>query len=132
MKIFYFFNFYFLQYFLGHAAWHVASQFPNQGSKPCPLHGELRVLITGLPGKSQTSFNRSLFISFSYIIFWLITYTIFNILLNPTEYISSSDFVITQQQHKVNHFLNLCFSVFSAGYIIYVAYETLFRRLRAM
>ena len=35
---------------------HVGSQLPNQGLNPCPLDWKLRVLTTGLPGKSPRSF----------------------------------------------------------------------------
>ena len=34
---------------------HAGSQFPDQGSNPCPLHWENRVLTTGPPGKSLVS-----------------------------------------------------------------------------
>ena len=30
---------------------HVGSQFPNQGSNPCPLHWKHEPITTGLPGK---------------------------------------------------------------------------------
>lgn len=36
----------------GHAAWHVVSWLPDQGSNPCPLHWQLCVLTPGPPGKS--------------------------------------------------------------------------------
>ena len=32
-------------------AQHVGSNFPHQGSNPCPLHWQHRVLTTGPPGK---------------------------------------------------------------------------------
>ena len=41
-----------LIYFFDHSAQHVVSQFPNQGSHPCPLHKKHRVLTSGSPGKS--------------------------------------------------------------------------------
>ena len=37
----------------GRTAWHVGSQFPDQGSNPRLLQWERRVLITGPPGKSR-------------------------------------------------------------------------------
>ena len=49
----YFFqSFFFILVFLGYAMHHAGSSFPNQGSKPCPLHWEHEVLTTGPPGKS--------------------------------------------------------------------------------
>ena len=36
---------------------HVGSQFPNQGSNPCPLHWVLGVLTTGPPGKSPLQYS---------------------------------------------------------------------------
>ena len=41
-------------YFLGCATWHVESQFPDQGSNPCPLRWKPRVLTAGVPGKSPS------------------------------------------------------------------------------
>ena len=42
-----------MKYFLfGHSTWTVESQFSDQGSNPRPLHWELGVLTTGLPGQS--------------------------------------------------------------------------------
>ena len=35
------------------ATQHMGSSFPNQGMNPRPLYWKLRVLTTGLPGKSQ-------------------------------------------------------------------------------
>ena len=32
--------------------WHIGSQFPGQGSNPCPLQWKLRVLAIGSPEKS--------------------------------------------------------------------------------
>ena len=46
--------------FLGHAVLHVGSQFDDQGWNPCPLHWELKILTTGLPGRSWCSVNKSL------------------------------------------------------------------------
>ena len=40
-------------FFFGSALQHVGSQLPNQGLNLDPWHGELRVLITGLPENSQ-------------------------------------------------------------------------------
>ena len=37
----------------GHGMWHGGSQFPDQGSNPCPLQWKYRVLTTGLPGDPQ-------------------------------------------------------------------------------
>ena len=42
----------FLFYFLGHPAWHVGSQFPDQRSNLSPLHWKLGVLTTGPLRKS--------------------------------------------------------------------------------
>ena len=39
---------------------HVESQFPDQGSNPCPLHWEHGVLNTGLAGKSSESFLKTI------------------------------------------------------------------------
>ena len=39
--------------FFGGGGWHAGSQFPHQGSNPCPLQWKRRVLTTGPPGKSQ-------------------------------------------------------------------------------
>ena len=49
-----FFTFFF---FFGHAMRPVGCRIlvPQQGSKPCPLHWELRVLTTGPPGKAPIS-----------------------------------------------------------------------------
>ena len=44
----------------GRTTWHVGSQFPDQRSNPCPLHGKHGVLTTGLPGKSPGTFKKSL------------------------------------------------------------------------
>ena len=41
-------------FFLSHAARHVRSQLPDQGSNPRPLHWKCEVLTTGPPGKSLT------------------------------------------------------------------------------
>ena len=41
-------NFFF---FFGHATWHVGSQYPDQGLKPCQLQWKSGVLTTGLPRK---------------------------------------------------------------------------------
>ena len=38
--------------YFGHVAHHVESQFPNQGSNPCPLQWKHGVLITEPPRKS--------------------------------------------------------------------------------
>ena len=38
--------------FFDHAAQHLGSQFPNQGSNPCLLQWKREVLTTGPPGKS--------------------------------------------------------------------------------
>ena len=46
----------FFFFFFCLALQHVGSQFPNQGLNPCPLHWKLRVLTSGLPGKSPRSF----------------------------------------------------------------------------
>ena len=46
----------YLYLFLGRTVWHVGSQFPDQGSNPCPLHWKCRVLTTGPPGKSWNTF----------------------------------------------------------------------------
>ena len=46
MEAFFFFLFFF-------AMQHVGSLFPNQGLNPRPLYWKLRVLTTGLPGRSQ-------------------------------------------------------------------------------
>ena len=40
----------------GHTTSHVGSQFPNQGSNPCPLKWKCRVLTSGLPGKPLSWF----------------------------------------------------------------------------
>ena len=39
-------------FFFSHALWHPRSQFLDQGPNLCPLQWKLRVLITGLPGRS--------------------------------------------------------------------------------
>ena len=54
VPISYFFQsfFFFILVFLGYAMHHAGSSFPNQGSKPCPLHRKREVLTTGPPGKS--------------------------------------------------------------------------------
>ena len=41
-----------LSFFFFLTSWHVGFQFSGQGSNPCPLHRECRVLTTGSPGKS--------------------------------------------------------------------------------
>ena len=46
----YFGHFFF--FLFGHAVWHVGSEFPDQGSNPCPLQWKHGVPTTGLPGKS--------------------------------------------------------------------------------
>ena len=55
----FFFSFSF--FFLPHAG----SQFPNQGSNPCPLQWKFRVLTTGPPGNSQDLclFNSKFFLT---------------------------------------------------------------------
>ena len=40
-------------FIFGQAVWHAGHQSPVSGSNPCRLHWELRVLTTGLPGKSS-------------------------------------------------------------------------------
>ena len=42
----------FFFFLFGHAVWHVGSEFPDQGSNPCPLQWKHGVPTTGLPGKS--------------------------------------------------------------------------------
>ena len=44
--------FFFFFKFFSHALWCMGSQFPNQGSNPCPLHLEHGVLTTGPTEKS--------------------------------------------------------------------------------
>ena len=43
-------------FFFGCTAQHVGSQFPDQGSNPCPLQWKCGVLTTGLPGNSSLIF----------------------------------------------------------------------------
>ena len=45
----------------GHTAWHVESQFPDQGSNPHPLQWKCEVLTTGPPGKSKRRWASSIF-----------------------------------------------------------------------
>lgn len=37
----------------------MGSQLPNQGSSPCPLHGKLRVLTPGSPGRIPRAFSQN-------------------------------------------------------------------------
>ena len=48
-------GFSFTSFFLATIMQHAGSQFPDQGSNPCSLHWENRVLTTGPPGKSLVS-----------------------------------------------------------------------------
>ena len=51
--VFCFIGFFF--FFFGHAAQHLGSQFPSQGSSSSPPHWKHGVLITGPPGESYQS-----------------------------------------------------------------------------
>ena len=43
--------------FFGYDAWHVGSEFPDQGSDPCPLHWKCGVLTTWPQGGPTKAFR---------------------------------------------------------------------------